>query len=246
MKNDKKYNNLTKSLSLLKSVKADVSFKNKMVGIIKYSLYDDKSNERNCIFGYSFKFSLALLIIFFLSCGGVVAASANVKPGSFLYPVKQFVINAKISFTDEPSEKILLNLEKTDDQIEIIKNSLEKGDESNLQKSVDDYSDTVNNLIEESNKFNAAGIDTVNHIKETLQNQEKTLEQAKTTASEDLSPLINDAIDSSLKAQEEVNQSSESTENENKEVDSPEYQQGSTQNNIPQENNSSLNIATPN
>lgn len=90
IENEKNYQDIILKLKTLRSIKPDEDFKNRIY--LRYS----RKNKFN-LFAFS-KLALAGLMGLFIFGSGVVAVSANSKPGSVLYPVKKAVktISVKI------------------------------------------------------------------------------------------------------------------------------------------------------
>ncbi len=105
---EKDYNDIIDSLTKLKEVKPDIAFEKRM----QYTVANTMQSSARTVYPFTFVIRFAIIILLLLVAGGsgVVVASANSKPGDFLYPVKQIVDGIKLKFTTK--EETEVNVQK--------------------------------------------------------------------------------------------------------------------------------------
>lgn len=203
MDNLKKYQDIIKGLNQLKSITPSKQLRFRFESTL-ISALPSKQHNKSPLFGYSFKFAVFMLVFFLLGGSGIALAAEHAQPGSLLYPVKQAVQEAKLAVTSNPDARALLHLEKAEDKIEEIKQSVSENNDEKLESSVKDYQDNVGKAIHETQKLEEQEESTAKKVEQSLGNQAETLHELQNTAPIQAQPALEKAIEASQKGQEQA------------------------------------------
>ena len=203
MDNLKKYQDIIKGLSQLKSIAPSEQLKSHFENTLVSALLSKQYNK-SLLFGNSFRFAVFMLTFLILGSSGIVLAAEHSQPGSLLYPVKQVVQEAKLAVTGSPSARASLHLEKAKDKVEEIKQSVSDNDDEKLNNSVKGYQDNVSKTIQETQKSKEQTNNTIQIIEQSLDSQTQILQELQITAPTQAQPALDKAIDASQKGQEQV------------------------------------------
>ena len=198
MNKQEDHKQIINQLSTFKTVKPAFSFKESLYREI---LSFEKEPKTPHIFVpfYNLRFAVIAVIVFLFSATGIAVASQNAPYGSFLYPVKHIVLSTRLSLAKDSGTKALLNMEKAEDQLMIIKDSVAKGDEKVTEDALNEYNQTVEKVLRETKSFAGETNSTVETIADTLGKQGRVLEEIKNEAPNNIHPAFNNAIDTSQK-----------------------------------------------
>lgn len=228
MNNSKEDVNLINALSELRSIKPNKAFIDLMQGKIDRSIDIDNPSIFSA-FTFSLRLALLTLSIFIFSGSSVVLASQRSQPGDFLYPIKQIIRDAQISLSSNPSQKALLHLERSEDKIIEIKRSVKDGDLNQMKKSLNEYTETVEKVIQETKTSQDGSNLIYETVVDSLENQEKALQESKNHIPPEIQPAMDNAIDTSSQFTEQVKgETTEFTGNNEYEVN-----KNSSETNIP-------------
>jgi hypothetical protein len=231
MNKQEDHKQIINQLSTFKTVKPAFSFKESLYREI---LSFEKEPKTPHIFVpfYNLRFAVIAVILFLFSATGIAVASQNAPYDSPLYPIKQFILETKISLTNDPEEKSLLNLKKSNDKVDEIKNTAFT-DDAKLENATNSYMKTVENIIEEAKAQKQKSNEAVENIIEVLDKQEKTLQEIKNSAPEQAKPAIENAINASLAGKEKALDTVNNSSNKDNSPDI-DHAPDKNQNNIPE------------
>ena len=221
MDNLREFQAIIKGLNQLKSITPSEQLRFHFESTL-FSILPNKQHNKLPLFGYSLRFAVFMLVFCLLGGSGIVLAAEHITPGSPLYPVKQIVQEAKLAVASNPTTKALLHLEKAEDKIEEIKQSVSNNNDEELESVVKDYQDNVGKAIQETQKSKDQTNNAARVIEQSLGNQTQTLQELQNTAPTQAQPALEKAIDASQKGQE---QAQEAIQN------NPSNNHGSEQNN---------------
>ncbi|KKS95140.1 MAG: hypothetical protein UV73_C0022G0004 [Candidatus Gottesmanbacteria bacterium GW2011_GWA2_43_14] len=202
MEDISKYREIISELSSLRAVAPRPAFRARFENLLIPALPSKKAGG----FFFSFAVRLAILLIAFIVFGttGIVLAAGQSKPGSFLYPVRQLVQNAKLAVATNPSTRALLHLEKARDKVEEMQTSASDRKTEQFEQKAEDYKKDIGKAVEEVQKSGIQQEKTAETVNEFLENQTRTLEELMTAAPTQNQPALEKAIDASQQGQEKM------------------------------------------
>ena len=157
-------NNLENNLSKIKIKELTEEDKDSLWHSIMVGRVDEENNKSRLIGFNIFNYSMNKIIVGFVALvlilggSGVVAASNNAVPGSFLFPVELALENIQLKLSGD-DKKEELRLRFTEERLEEIRHVSEKRSASNFSK---DESDDVSQALSDIEKFLADNDDDQN------------------------------------------------------------------------------------
>ena len=208
------YKTLLNNLKSLKTTKPSDSFKESLYSLI-VNLPDEKTHKSFLFIPFhNLRLAAIAILIFFISGTGVAIASQNAQPGSIFYPIRQAMIEARISFSTKPQEKAVLNMEKSQIKLLEIEKFIDEKENEKVESALYDYGKSLKDVKKETDSFKKADNETTEKIIKGLEKQERTLEQIMENAPENSKEPLQKAIDAASEAKENTSQvQGSSTEN---------------------------------
>lgn len=170
-----------------------------------YLVYDGWTNlklqlpaQSNSFISAYFKKALVFAVLLLVVLAGTAKVSQAAKPGDKLYPIKLATENIVSIVTGNQTNKIE---NRANEIIDLTKNN-----DKNLGTAVQRYEDTV-----DSSKNNTSD-NNKQELKDTLQNQEEKLQNARSTNSQD-QKLIERALEKTREIQGEIKGAKDSNQN---------------------------------
>ena len=140
--------------------------------------------------------SLALAFVLLLSMTGVVYAASDSLPGEALYGVKRGVERARLSLTLTDEGRIGLLHQYTQERLEEIQALEQSGRSEGLDRAIDAYQSSVDQLVEELSD-DGADLAQLEQIEGSLEHHTTVLEDLMTTAPEAAQPGLMNAAEKS-------------------------------------------------
>lgn len=200
------YTDLIKNLSQLKSVIPGDRFKSHVKSTLIPSLPIKPNFNHMFFFGHSFRIAAIILAFLLLSSSGIVLAASESKPGSLLYPVKQVVQDAKLAITTNPTARALLHLEKAQDKVEEMQQTVFDTKTNQFEQNAQEYKENIKKAVEETKEIETQRENTAQTVNTSLEKHTETLQQLQTVAPTQAQPALEKAIDASQKGQQQVQQ----------------------------------------
>lgn len=140
--------------------------------------------------------SLALALVLLLSMTGVVYAASDSLPGDPLYGVKRGVEQARLSLALSDEGRIGLLHQYTQERLEEIQALEQSGRSEGLDRAIDAYQSSVDQLVEELSD-DGADLAQLEQIEGSLEHHTTVLEDLMTTAPEAAQPGLMNAAEKS-------------------------------------------------
>jgi hypothetical protein len=200
MNNLHEYQDIISHIKKLEGIKPSKEFKSRVDLMLSTNI---QPSSRQVILASPFRLVAFSVLLFFISGVGVVGASEQSQPGSLLYPVKKAVREVRLALETNPRSRAILHIQKAEDNLKEIKQSVESNNNNRLEQNVNRYQENVNKAFQESQKSKQQN-NTINRMEQSAGKQREVLQQIENRAPQQAQPALNRAIEASEKNQQEV------------------------------------------